>query len=187
MRELDLKRCLPEMLTELHDVDAILDALTEGIDFLEARLDRIVPAQFADTATDEETAQIASSLGLSPEVRAEDTRFLIRSVLLDRRPYTIAGIGRYLAALLGEDGFLIERTFGGAGENDRINVRVALGMRSQTQRVTQYLENVVPLNMTLTVELLYNRYGELRGRTWRELAAYTCGEVRSDRTIGETE
>ena len=80
-----------------------------------------------------------------------------------------------------------ERTFGGGGENDRINVRVALGMRSQTQRVTQYLENVVPLNMTLTVELLYNRYGELRGRTWRELAAYTCGEVRSDRTIGETE
>ncbi len=108
-------------------------------------------------------------------------------MLLDRRPYTLEGIRRYLASLLGEDGFLIERTFAGESGNDRINVRVALGMRSQTDRVTRFLESTVPLNMALSVELLFNRYGELQGHTWGALAVYTCAQVRSDRTIGEIE
>ena len=186
MRKTELKKCLPEMLTGLRDADAILCALDAGVDLVEARLGRMLPAQFVDTASDGELPRIAASLGLAPAARAEDTRFMLRSVLLDLRPYTLRGAERYLSALLGEDGFLIERVFASDGGNDRFNVRVALGMRSQLEQVTRFLENTVPLNMTLTVELLYNRYGELSARTWGELGAYTCGEARTNRTLGES-
>lgn len=179
-----MKKSIPQVLSEIREIDVVFGAIDAALALPERMLERFVPSHFIDTANDDETDRIAASLGITPCARADDTRFRIRSVLLERRPYTMETVERALRTLLGDDGCLIERRFGANGSSDRINVRVALGMQSKMESVMRFLENTVPLNMQLTIELLYNKYNELSALTWGDLAAHTCGELRSDRTIG---
>ncbi len=181
----DLKKCLPAMLTEIREFDILPDAMAAALDVLQRKTEKLASSRLIGEAQGEEVDRIASSLGIACLPRREDTRFAVRSALLERRPYTLAETVRYLTGLLGEDGFLLERVL--EDGDCRLNVRVALGARNQLDHVTRYLENTVPLNMKLVVELLYNRCGELKHLTYGALSAYTFDRLRSDRTIKETE
>lgn len=44
----------------------------------------------------------------------------------------------------------------------------------------ELLERILPYNMTFTVELLYNTWGQIKAYTWGELKQLTWREIKEE-------
>lgn len=132
--------------------------------------------QFVDTLTEAGCARWEKILGIEPfdTDTIEDRRFRIKTKFNSELPYTITQLNNMLTNLCGEgeykitlDGFVME-------------VRVALTSKRQLSDADALCERVVPANIALTVDLLYNRHEMLSPYTHQQLSAYTHYYLRNE-------
>ncbi|MBR1810267.1 MAG: hypothetical protein IJ766_01285 [Clostridia bacterium] len=184
---IDILSYLPEMLREIKEFAVILGAVNEALDAFAADADAAFCAQFAEDADGNGIRRLARGLGLSATGEEADIRFAVRAALQEKRPYTYENLTAYLQAVVGADGYAVERQFGANGGQDTLTVRLALRARRQLDTVAAFLDAVVPANMTLITGLLYNPYGTVnRQATYGFLKQYTWYALRNDAAPAET-
>lgn len=108
----------------------------------------------------------------------EFRNFRIHARLLEDKPYTYRTLCKQLAALCGSDGYTIKLDH----DAYTLTVRVALKSKQFWNEAEQMLERVVPLNLILDVDLMYNTHGIIKGTglTRGQLAKYTHKELREE-------
>ena len=108
----------------------------------------------------------------------EFRNFRIHARLLEDKPYTYRTLCKQLSALCGEDGYTIQL------DNDAYTllVRVALKSKQFRNEAEKMLDRVVPLNLILDVDLMYNTHRIIKdtGLTRGQLGAYTHGGLREE-------
>ena len=131
---------------------------------------------FTGTATAQGIARRESLYGILPgdTDSLEDRRYRVLVKENDRIPYTLRTLQKKLSTLCGEDGYRLSH------EGDVMTVKVELSRKSMFDDVCSLLEDIVPCNLVLNVGLLYNQYGILKGRTYRELAGFTYAQIREE-------
>lgn len=107
----------------------------------------------------------------------EDRRLRILTKFLNKLPYTEKRLHEMLESLCGKDGFSMIVDI----QEEAVFVKIDLGRKNQFEAVKKMLEDVVPLNLWLRVELLYNTHRILMGYTHRELAKYSHRELREEK------
>ena len=109
----------------------------------------------------------------------QERRFRVQAKVLERMPYTFRVILRKLRTLCPEG---LEFIADAEGQN--VMVKVALASKNMREDIAGLLEDVLPLNMTYAVIILYNTYGMLNGHAHGGLGAFTHLQLREDVTIG---
>lgn len=109
----------------------------------------------------------------------EDRRLRILAKFLNQLPYTERRLHEMLISLCGVNGYKLTVDT----VNYRVTVKIDLGVKNQFVAVAQLLEGVVPLNMLLDVQLLYNRHMDLKSFTHEHLQAYTHQGLREDNLV----
>lgn len=131
---------------------------------------------FAGTATIRGLTRREHEYGLHPKDTdtIEDRRLRIKAKENERLPYTARVLRRNLESLCGIGNCTLS-------VNDN-SVTVQLNLKSKTayDRVLQTLEDMVPLNMTVNIQLLYNTYEDLLDKTYEELSTLTYHQMRED-------
>ena len=177
-RTILLKGYLPEILKNVRELDAIMDAENPEIEDLWQACEDSMNDQFISEATENGIARREKMLGITPFATdtLDDRRFRLLSRYMEDIPYTRKSLINLLTSLCGEGGYQLVISTG----TFTVSVKVALTAKKQVDSVQELLERVLPYNMTFTVQLLYNTWGQIKDYTWGELKLLTWREIKEE-------
>lgn len=117
-------------------------------------------------------------LGLLPAAgnTLEERRFRISTWLNRQAPFTMHVLRQQLAMLCGESGYTAELD----AARYLLTVRLALESKSNYDAVSDMLERIVPANIVVDLDLMYNTHRMVGRFTHVELAAYTHEQLRNE-------
>lgn len=171
---------LPGIMRELEEFKQIMTAEQKQVDELWHFIYGLLDEAFVDTAKDIGLKRWESILKIipldtdTPEVR----RMRIHARLLEDVPYTWNSFKQMLGGLCGEDGYTLELK----NEEYTLIIKVALKSKKLKNEVAKMAERVVPANLILDIDLMYNTWGMLKKYTWGEIKSMgiTWSELRNE-------
>ncbi len=179
MTKADLIKLIPYIFHDIREFNEIFSAVASVASKFEEKVKQqetdfyIYSEDISENAVDRLAKSIKTDVsGLS----FEDKVFKIKTVLLDKRPYNIPNVKNMISSLCGEDGYTFDM------DNDcfSVSVKLDLGRKNQFAAVFELLDKVIPSNMVLNVELLYNLHSDLSDKTHGDLSVMTHEQIRSD-------
>lgn len=174
---IDLKDYWPLVTKKILEFEKIADAENPEINNLWAAHKDVLDNQFIKTLTEEGCARWENILNIVPmgTDTLEDRRFRILARINADLPFTFRQLENMLYALCGDD-YTCELI-----NNDyKLVVRLALGVRRQYDEVSSLLKKVVPANLLIDLDLLWNQYLILEPFTHEDLEPYTHEELREE-------
>ncbi len=165
---------VPDIIKQIKDIKAIYD-MNEKLSLISDTED-LEKDLFTGTATKHGVKRREGLYGINPldTDTLEDRRFRVLVKENNKIPYTHRTLEKRLEKLCGLGGYRLEIIGGSVG------IRVALTKKSMVQSVIELAENMVPLNMSLECDLLYNQHKTLRQFTYGQLTAYTHNQIRNE-------
>lgn len=106
----------------------------------------------------------------------EDRRMVILSKMLSSLPYTHRKLMQILNGVCGDDGYKIVDDY----KNYRLKILLNLGVKNQFNVVKNLVRYIIPANLTLIVDLLYNRHIDLEVYTHEYLSNLTHDGIESE-------
>jgi phosphoribosyl-dephospho-CoA transferase len=103
-------------------------------------------------------------------------RFRVLIKFNEQLPYTITKLKEQIANLCGEDGYSAAVD----SVNYKLVVKVALKSKAMLSEVGTMLERIVPLNVIIDLDLLYNQHQTLHRFTHAELHTYTHKALKDE-------
>ncbi len=170
---------IPTVIKNVREYKAIMDGGEQAeVSNLWDAVDAAFNDQFVSSATVNGVQRWEAMLKIQP--KGTDTldarKFRILSRLNEQLPYTLPTLKNMLQTLCGKDGFSVEVQ----NEQYTLIVRVALVAKSNFDDVNILLKKVVPANMIIELELMYNTWGMVKAFTWAYLQNKTWREVKDE-------
>lgn len=177
IREVDLLSYIPDFLKEYEEMKVIQLALQPEIQLMEDETEVLFDNQFISSSDIRSIRRYEKMLEMQPF--ADDTlaerRFKVLSRWNRMIPYTKVTLRQKLAVLCGEDGYTLD-----IDPKKVIAVRVALKSKRNLNEVREMLEEFVPCNMVIDLDLLYNQHSVLGKFTHKQLGAWTHRQIRNE-------
>jgi len=106
----------------------------------------------------------------------EDRRFRIINRLNAQLPYTYRMLEHHLVQMCGENGY----TMNYDAATWTLVIKIALTSKKQFDEILQLVNQMVPMNIILDYDLLYNSHSVLSAFTYGHLANYSYGALRNE-------
>jgi len=177
-REINTINYLPDFLKEFREFRALAEAENPELLYAWGVYGELLNNQFVSDSGEPGVKRWEAILGLLP--KGSDTldirKFRILARLNEKLPYTRRILEQQLAALCGEDGYLVEIRNG----EYTLAVRVAMAAKAKFEEVGSLLGRIVPANMVIDLSLLYSSHSKLSGFTHAELSTRTHEQLRNE-------
>lgn len=178
IRTIDLTEYLPEVLKDVREMRAIMEAETPEVQAIWQACEDCMNDQFLSEATQNGIARREKMLGILPSSgdTLEDRRLRLKSWYAQNIPYTRRGLSSLLESLCGAGGY----TLSIITSTHTVRVKVDLVVKKQKEIIEDLLERVLPLEMAFTVELLYNTWEMVKSYTWGAVSLLTWKELKEE-------
>lgn len=168
---------LPDALQRLREFRELMQAeQPEAVKIWDAN-DLVLENTFILTEDAETAARWEKILKFTPKDTdtLEVRNLRILSAMQEELPYTLRTLNRVLVALVGS-----EKEYILTVKEDLYSVDIAVALTSRELRdeVAALAERIVPMNMLLTVRLLYVTYKMLEKLTHRQMQPYTHAQLQ---------
>ena len=177
VREAVLLDYVPDFYKKFLEMRTIQESIQPEIQILIAEAGRLMGNQFI-LDVDEEGIRLYES---TADIRAmdddtiENRRFVVMSKWNRYAPYTKSCVVQKLTALCGADGYTLKIT-----SDKKLIVRVELASKKNYDEVEKLLDGIVPCDMVIDLNLLYNQHGTLKRFTHRQLSEWTHKYIRNE-------
>lgn len=177
IREVDLLSYIPDFLKEYEEMKTIQRVIQPEIQMMEDETEVLFNNQFISSSDVKGIKRYEKMLGMQPfaDDTLEDRRFKVLSKWNRMIPYTKVTLRKKLAVLCGEDGYTLD-----IYPEKIITVRVALKSKRNLNEVRAMLEEFVPCNMIIDLDLLYNQHSVLHKFTHKQLGAWSHRQIRNE-------
>lgn len=167
---------LPEVITVIREFQAIATAEDPELTDLWTEIEHAYSDQYVADATENGVERYESILEIVPKATdtLDERKFRIQAKYNEQLPYTYRAMLQRLDTLCGADGYTVALDVPG----HKVTVRIRIIAQSNIDAVDEMLESIVPMNMILDLDLLYNKHSQLAAYTHAQLAAYTHDELR---------
>ena len=165
----------PEIIAQIPDIQQIYAVNEKQGAELDGAVSALDGDIFLGTMGEAKTARWERMLGIAPpdtDTLAE-RRLRVQAKVMERMPFTYHVVLKKLFTLC-PHGLITSFKW---AEQD-VTIRVPAESRNLCGDMAELLENVLPLNMTYSVTLLYSTYGTLSRHTHGGLSGYTHQQVR---------
>lgn len=169
---------LPTVLREFEEFKQIMTVEQKQINDLWDGIYGILNEAFIDTAEDIGLKRWEIILNITPldtdtkEVR----RMRIQAKLIEDVPYTWHNLKKMLGSLCGENGYTAELK----SEEYTLVIKVALTSKKMKDEVAKMADRVVPADIILNIDLMYNTYDLLKQITWAQATEKTYKQLRDE-------
>lgn len=169
---------LPNVFREIKEMQAHAAAEHPELSNLWAANDNAYNDQFLYTMTENGVSRWEKMLGISPmgTDTLEDRRFRIINRLNAQLPYTYRMLESHLIQMCGYDGY----TMSYDKDTWTLTIKIALTSKKQYNEVLDLVNQMIPMNIILDYDLLYNSHQVLSAYTHEQLSAYTHGALRNE-------
>lgn len=164
----------PDIISDIPDLKQMYEINAKQISDLQKQLEQMDRNLFFDTMDEAQTARWENMLVIVPDDNEtlEERRFAVKTRVFGKQVYTFKVLKRKLNALCGD--IEVTRTY------RHVSVKVALSSAKMASRIDEYLDEVLPLDMTYEVIILYNTWADISKYTWAELPKYTWQQIKTD-------
>jgi len=134
--------------------------------------------QFISTAKAYGVARLEKIVGITSKATdtLEERKFRVLAKYNEDVPYTVPKLKELLTTLCGSDGYTLE-----INSNDfTLKVKVELTSKKNKDAVSELVERVTPVNMLISVELMYNQWQTATSLTWGDASKTTWQELREE-------
>ena len=158
-RYINLKELLPLYLQEYSELAEIMDTETPEFRLLESKHNRMIDNRYITSCDEEGIARFEKILGVTPKSddTLEDRIFRCLTKWNVCLPYNYAFLERKLKELCGTE-YAIDFDIPG----QTMIVKIGIAQKNQYDSVVDILDEIVPCNILLNTELLYNQYKTLK-------------------------
>ena len=174
----EIESYYPDILKEVREFQALAVAENPEMEFIYTAIEDVMDEQFISTAKNYGVARLEKIVGITS--KATDTlaerKFKVLAKYNEDVPYTVPKLNELLTTLCRTDGYTLEINNGAFN----LKVKVALTSKKNKDAVSELLERVVPMNMVLSVELMYNQWQTVSGLTWGGASGMTWSEIREE-------
>lgn len=177
---IDIKDYWPLVIKRILEFEKIADAENPEINNLWAAHKDVLDNQFIKTLTEEGCKRWENILNIVPmgTDTLDDRRFRILARINADLPFTFRQLENMLYALCGDD-YTCELI----NSEYKLVIRLALSIKRQYDEVSSLLKKVVPANLVIDLDLLWNQYLSLEPFTYEGLEIYTHQELREEALI----
>lgn len=178
IREINLRSYLPDILKDVEEIKAIMDAETPTVKEIWDACEDCFNDQFISEATENGVARREKMLEITPYATdtLDDRKRRLLSRYNENIPYTRRTLAAQLKSLCGENGYTLEIITA----EFTVNIRVALSVKKQKEIVEESLERILPYNMVFSVALLYNTWCAGAAYSWAALSARSWREFKEE-------
>lgn len=168
---------LPGIMQDYEEMQQIMQVEQPGIEALWEACDSLMNEAYVQTETGLGAKRWESILDISPKDTdtLEVRNFRIQGRLVEDLPYTYRMFERQLIALCKEKGHSLFMT---EQNGLTLKILVALSAKELKDEVVKLAERIVPCNIILDVELMYNTHAMLKGYTHAGLSDTTHAQLR---------
>jgi hypothetical protein len=168
---------LPQILKEVRELKAIVDAEQPEASDLWDALDDALNDQFVQDASENGVSRWEKILKIVPQPSRTlaERKFLILARLNEELPYTLNKLKQQLETLCGVDNYSVILNHTAY----TLTVEVALIASNSLNDVDSLVQRSAPANLIINVTLKYNKHSTLANFTHYELAAYTYYQLRN--------
>lgn len=169
---------LPDIFKTFEEFKEIMRVEQKQISELWEIIYGIVNEALVDEATGEGLKRWENILNIT----AFDTddvkvrRLRIQAKIIEDVPYTERVLNNILTGLCGENGY----TSALNNEEYTLTIKVALTSKNLKDEVVAMCDRIVPANLILDIDLMYNTHGILRGYTHKQLRQFTHKQLRNE-------
>ena len=165
----------PNALKGIPDLEQLYSAIDKQILKIQTQTTRLDEDNYFDNMSESRVARWEKVLGLMPSETdtLDERRFEVHSKLVDQLPYSYRVILSDLLALVSDAVLEIDY------ENQAVTVKITLENASMLAAVSDMLERKLPLNMTYTVETLYNVWRRIKPYKWGEISTLTWYQIKT--------
>lgn len=173
---------LPDFMQEIKEMQVIMSIedvfLTGEGDNLNVAVKNVFKDQFINTSTENGVTRYEDMLGIiSKATESLDVRqFRIFAKFNETLPYTVPKLKEQLTTLCDVDGYLVSVDV----VNFILVVKIALKRKNMFEEVGKMLERMVPLNMIIDLDLIYNKHSTLGKFRHCDLAKYTHRQLKDE-------
>lgn len=169
---------LPEFMRDFREIEFLTDKEQEQAEKLWAVLSQIWDNQFVETLNETGCGRWEKMLRIHNKdtYTLPERRNRILGKLAEQRPFTIRSLKNTLTTLCGEDGFSVVLE----SADYLLKVRIALTSKNMFADVKELIDKIVPANLIVDADLMYNQHSKLAGFTHAQLAMRTHEQLRSE-------
>lgn len=174
----DLIGYLPKVVQGCTDFAALTTGEQPEFEQAWNEADALLDNQFILTAGELGISRWEQILGITPKGTdsIEDRRFRVLTRMNEELPYTLPQLRNILDTLCGSENYSAELISNGY----TLIVKIALAVKSNYTDVEALLGRIVPVNMVIDLQQLYNTHVELSVFTHAQLSAYTHHQLRNE-------
>lgn len=167
----------PEIILKIPDIAQIYDYNEIQEEELEAAVEELNNDIMLDTMHIDIIERWEKILNINPldDDTEEDRRFKVKAKVNEKLPYSLRVLKRKLDTLC-QGGYSMEIS----EDRTNLNVKIALTSKKMRSAIADMLEEMLPLNMLYSTQIMYNTWGMLENYTWGELESRTWEQLRSE-------
>lgn len=160
----------PEIVKQIPDIAKIYEINDDQIEQLDEDVDQLDSDMIVDLMSDDTLGHWEKIYDITvfDDESLDDRRTKVKGKMMEKLPYSYRVIVRNLDSLLpnGYDLYINE-------DLTEVEVKINLTGKYLLVNVQKMLDDMLPLNMTLDVDLKYNTYAILAMCTHGQLSSYT--------------
>lgn len=174
----DLIEYLPEYLKAYYEIKEIMKTESEELDNIKLQHAQAVDDRFVVSCGIYGASRFEKMLGITPllDDSLETRKFRILSKQSISAPYNYMFLMDQIEMLCGKDNYYLEMDFA----KQTLNVKIGLVSKNMLDSVKETIFAVVPCDILVSVDLLYNQHKFLGNYTHKRLASYTHKQLRED-------
>lgn len=172
----DVSRYYPDVIKDFREFIILASAENPELYELWSSIESTMKNQFIQDSDINGVKHFEKLVGITPFATdtLEERKFRVMAKWNADIPYTERRFIEMLDNLCGADGYTLSIN----RPNKSVLVRVALVSKKNFSAVQELSEHIVPAEMLLTVELMYNTWTQAKSYTWQELMTLTWQKVR---------
>ena len=177
-KQINMMRKVPDVLKNVREIKALINTQNDEMNLLSAALALYLNNTFVDSADEYGIDRWETILEILPKLTdtLDERRFRVLSRINEQLPFTLRSLEQQLSTLCGPKGYTVELL----NEQYLLKIRVELTAKSKLEDVRALLNRIVPANMIIDLDLLYNQHSDFAGLTHKELSSYTHKQLRDE-------
>lgn len=168
----------PVFLQEVKEIYDLCQAEQPEIEAMDEAILKALDECFISSATEYGISRLEKVAGIKPPGAdtLEERRFRLEMLMGGSDVCTLHNMKEFLERLLGKDGYSVQLYH----EEYKLVIRVALSSKKRFQDALAYIKEVVPANLIIDMDLIYNRYQDLETFTHAQLHGKTHAQIRNE-------
>lgn len=168
----------PSIILNIDQIKALYDIEEITGRKIETSIDNLDKDININSSTENGISRRESILGIEPlnTDTLEDRRFRVAIKWNDTYPYTLPNLKKRLNELVGDGNYSLEID----NTIPKMVARIALDRKEMYTAAYEMIEKIVPLNIILDINLMYNTHSDLSRYTHEQLSKMTHTQIKEE-------